>query len=147
MGEFAFVVSTVLASHYTQSLPMKNTTIAIACDHALYRESLSNLLEQTGYRVFIKAGDGRELIQLLEEAIFLPGVCIIDVVMPDLGGEATAREIRSKWPEVNIVAHSMDDSPKTIEKMIENGANRFVSKGDTAMLKNTLKELTSVNVS
>jgi two-component system, cell cycle sensor histidine kinase and response regulator CckA len=62
-------------------------TILIADDHESIREMTRQALISLGYRV-LSAGDGEEALKLCEKE--RPALAILDVVMPKLGGPATA---------------------------------------------------------
>jgi two-component system, cell cycle sensor histidine kinase and response regulator CckA len=65
-------------------------TILIAEDHESIREMARQTLMSFGYRV-LSACDGEEALQLCENET--PALAILDVVMPKLGGPATAAKL------------------------------------------------------
>lgn len=81
--------------------------VAIADDSALFRRGLVRLLEGAGVDVIGEAGDGPELLRLLEAD--QPDVVIVDIRMPPTRtdeGLQVAREVRSRWPEVAVLVLS-----------------------------------------
>jgi DNA-binding NarL/FixJ family response regulator len=78
--------------------------IALADDAMLLREGLARLLTEAGFEVVGQAGDGEELLELVEST--RPDVAIIDIRMPPTHtdeGLRAAAEIRSLYPEVGIL--------------------------------------------
>lgn len=78
--------------------------ILIADDEALMLKDLEELLDEMGYRVVGKAGDGIEALKLYEKAH--PDVCILDIEMPGKTGLEVAREICSRCPVILLSAYS-----------------------------------------
>jgi CheY-like chemotaxis protein len=59
--------------------------VLIVEDHPRVREALSSLLDSDGYRV-LKAGNGREALELLDAGAELPCLVLLDLVMPIMDG-------------------------------------------------------------
>jgi two-component system, cell cycle sensor histidine kinase and response regulator CckA len=70
-------------------------TILFAEDHDSVREMVRPWLVNLGYRVF-SAGNGGEATKLCEEET--PALAILDMVMPRMGGTATATQLRNHSP-------------------------------------------------
>jgi two-component system, cell cycle sensor histidine kinase and response regulator CckA len=75
-------------------------TILLAEDHDSVREMARQGLTHLGYRV-LSATNGEEAMQLCEQEI--PALAILDVVMPRMGGAATAKQLRNRFPGIPIV--------------------------------------------
>ena len=69
-------------------------TILLAEDHEAIREMARQTLVSLGYRV-LSAGDGMEALRLCESQE--PALAILDVVMPKLGGPATAEKLVERY--------------------------------------------------
>ena len=69
-------------------------TVLIAEDHESVREMARQTLVSLGYRV-LSAGDGEEALRLCAEET--PAIAILDVVMPKLGGVATAQKLAENF--------------------------------------------------
>jgi DNA-binding NarL/FixJ family response regulator len=81
--------------------------VAVADDSALFRSGLVRLLEAAGVAVTAQAGDGKDLLRLMEAD--QPDVAIVDIRMPPTmtdEGLKLAREIRSRWPAVAVLVLS-----------------------------------------
>jgi DNA-binding NarL/FixJ family response regulator len=109
---------------------MNNThpTVAIADDHNLMRDTLAAFLLDLGYNVVIQAGNGRQLLDQLNSADFLPDLCLLDVDMPVMNGYETARYLREHHTSIKILATSVFYNEDKKEKMLRCGASRLISK-------------------
>jgi len=75
-------------------------TILIAEDHESIREMSRQALLGMGYRV-LSACDGQEALQLCSHET--PALAILDVIMPKLGGPATAASLLKMFPGLPVV--------------------------------------------
>jgi len=75
-------------------------TILFAEDHDSIRELVWQSLTHLGYRV-LAAADGREALRLA--ALHRPAMAVLDVVMPYMGGAATASELLRRFPGMPIL--------------------------------------------
>lgn len=75
-------------------------TILLAEDHESIREMARQALVNLGYRV-LSAANGEEALQLCEQET--PALAILDVIMPKMGGAATAARLTARCPDVQIV--------------------------------------------
>src|SRR5208283_1684441 len=69
-------------------------------DHDSIREMARQSLVNFGYRV-LAANDGEQAVRLCEEE--KPSLAILDVVMPHLGGPATAAQLLARFPGLPIL--------------------------------------------
>jgi DNA-binding NarL/FixJ family response regulator len=120
-----------------------HTTIALADDHQLVRKGIRLLLEDIGkFKVIIEAGNGRELIDLIEEASALPELVLVDVNMPVMNGFDTVLELKEKFPELKMIALSVNDELHIIRDMIKAGANAYLFKDSSPeMFEKVLREV------
>jgi two-component system, cell cycle sensor histidine kinase and response regulator CckA len=84
------------------SLPAMHGTeaILIADDHESIREMARQALIGLGYRI-LSASDGEEALKLCENE--RPALAVLDVVMPKLGGPATAARLEERFGEVCVL--------------------------------------------
>jgi DNA-binding NarL/FixJ family response regulator len=52
----------------------------------------------------------------------------LDINMPQLNGYDTQEYITKHWPEMKTLAMSIYDDPESVEQMVKNGSNGFISK-------------------
>jgi DNA-binding NarL/FixJ family response regulator len=105
------------------------TKIALIDDHQLFLKSLSLMIESFhAYEVVLDALNGKELRERLNGGAQVPDIALIDVNMPVIGGEETARWMNEHYPSVKLVALSMNDDDKTIIAMIRAGCCAYLLK-------------------
>lgn len=81
--------------------------VALADDSLLFREGLARLLEESGIEVAGQAGDGDQLLALIDADP--PEVAIVDIRMPPQHceeGLIAARQIKERHPDVGVLVLS-----------------------------------------
>jgi DNA-binding NarL/FixJ family response regulator len=109
---------------------MKNISILLIDDHAMFRSGLRMVLNgslpQAG---IIEAGSLNEAMQVMTEQ---PDVVLLDIKLPGLNGVDGIALIRRRWPQVPVIMLSSQDEPETVRMALARGATCFISKADTA---------------
>jgi len=82
--------------------PPSATTILVVDDERISRRVAYRILTEEGYRV-LEADSCAETLDVLRLAHGRVDLLLIDVVMPDCDGVATAREVLEEWPGQRIV--------------------------------------------
>jgi len=77
-------------------------TVLLAEDNADVRTLARSVLEGAGYRV-VEAVDGAEAVRLFGEHVDTLGLCLLDVVMPQMSGKAALDAIRTLRPGVRAI--------------------------------------------
>ena len=114
--------------------------ILIADDSAYMRSILKDLLLRNGYDVIGEAENGKEVLGLYRK--LKPDVVAMDIMMPEMDGMETMREIRKiphlkQLPIVAVTAKAMKGDR---EKCIEAGAWDYLSKPvDTQQMLSVLR--------
>lgn len=106
---------------------MNKTTILIADDHTLIRETWSFILNtHPCFSVVGECGSGEAAVKLAGQ--LRPQVALIDINLPGISGlEATAL-IRKASPASRILGISMHTHPSFARQMIQKGASGYVTK-------------------
>jgi DNA-binding NarL/FixJ family response regulator len=104
-------------------------TIAIADDHALFRQAAVTILSQVGFRVILEASDGLDLLNLLSHSASLPDISILDIEMPVMDGYETARRLKRDYPSIKIVALTQFYDRDKERCILQLGAERMLTKG------------------
>ena len=105
------------------------TTIAIVDDHELMAKALSGLVQKyEDYEVLYEANNGRELLNRIKLKM-VPDVVLLDISMPEMDGFETALWLKNNYPEVKVLALSMNDKEDSIVGMLRNGARGYLLKG------------------
>ena len=103
--------------------------IGIIDDHQLFVKSLGLMLESfTNYNVAIEAFNGKDLQEKMKQKITVPDIMLIDVNMPQMNGYETAKWLNENYPEIKLVALSMNDDDHTIIDMIKAGCCAYLMK-------------------
>jgi DNA-binding NarL/FixJ family response regulator len=104
-------------------------TIILADDHVLVREGLKRLIEEEpGLRVVDEAGDGLELLEILEK--YSSDMVIIDINMPRLRGLEATKFIKELYPNIKILILTMNKSKEMVYQAMNNGADGYLLKDD-----------------
>jgi two-component system invasion response regulator UvrY len=110
---------------------MKKTKLAIVDDHKLFREGLTELINEfNNYTVIIEADNGRDLIEQIKKEN-LPDIILLDINMKEMDGYETAEWLKENYPEIKIMAVSMYENENAIIRMLKLGARGYVLKDIT----------------
>ncbi|MFZ7116733.1 MAG: response regulator [Bacteroidota bacterium] len=101
--------------------------LIIADDHPIFRDGLNVVLKRHDFISKItQASDGLEVIRLLESEAY--NVILMDIKMEPMNGVQATEIIRSRFPEVKIIALSMFGEERYINEMISKGASGYLLK-------------------
>jgi two-component system invasion response regulator UvrY len=117
--------------------------IALADDHQLVRKGIRLLLESIeGFKVVAEAANGKELIEEIANINRLPDIALIDVNMPVMDGHETVSVLRAKYPELRLIALSVNNDLHVIREMVRLGANAYLFKDSSpAVFRTVLQEV------
>lgn len=104
-----------------------NIRVLIADDHPVVREGLAAMLaRQPDIDVVGEATDGREAVQRAGE--ILPDIILMDLQMPHLGGVEAIKQIREKFPQVQMIVLTTYGDDDSIFQGIAAGARGYLLK-------------------
>jgi DNA-binding NarL/FixJ family response regulator len=110
---------------------MDTYRIVVADDHALFRQGLMSILGgATDLEVVGEAGDGLELLNLLNLSKLDPHLVILDISMPNLRGIEAIREIKAIHPDVKILVVTMHKDKEYLLQSLAAGADGYFLKKD-----------------
>jgi len=96
--------------------------VAIADDHKIFRDGIRMALKDKDYlKIIWEAEDGRDLVHKM--LLKKPDVLLMDIRMPEVDGI-----LRKEYEEVKIIVLTMYDDQEMISKMMEMGANAYLTK-------------------
>jgi DNA-binding NarL/FixJ family response regulator len=100
---------------------------AIADDHKIFRDGIKMALGGRPHlKLLWEAEDGKEMLHKL--TIKKPDILLMDIRMPELDGINALQVIKQEHHEVKIVVLSMYDDEQMVTKMMEMGANAYLTK-------------------
>jgi DNA-binding NarL/FixJ family response regulator len=99
--------------------------VVIVDDHGLFRAGVRTELGPT-IEVVGEAGSVAEAVPLIRELD--PDVVLLDVHLPDGGGQAVIAGVVQERPGVRFLALSVSDAPEDVIAVIRAGARGYVTK-------------------
>ncbi len=110
------------------AIDINKIQVALADDHKLVRSSLAKLVSSfKNCSVLFDAENGEQVKDKLQNHI-IPDILLLDISMPIMDGFETALWATKHYPQVKIIALSMETDERSIVKMMRNGAKGFLSK-------------------
>ena len=101
--------------------------ILVADDHTIVREGLCVLLEkESDLEVVGQAASGAQAIELARK--LRPDVIVMDISMPEINGIEATRQITAEFPEIRVLALSMESDRRSIVEVLKAGATGYVLK-------------------
>jgi len=101
--------------------------IAIADDHKIFRDGIKMALSgREDLKMLWEAEDGKDMMHKI--AIKKPDVLLMDIRMPEIDGINGIEMIRKEFDNIKIIVLTMYDDQQMINKMMEMGANAYLTK-------------------
>jgi DNA-binding NarL/FixJ family response regulator len=101
--------------------------VSIADDHKIFRDGIKMALKDRDYlKILWEAEDGRDLMHKLK--LKQPDVLLMDIRMPEVDGVNAIGLIRKEYDGIKIIVLTMYDDQEMITKMMEMGANAYLTK-------------------
>jgi len=102
--------------------------IVLVDDHRLFRSGIASLINNlTGYKIIFEADNGEEMIRRISPK-FKPDIILLDMNMPVMNGESTAKWLIGNYPEISIIVLSMIDDPEKVLTMVRMGVKGYLLK-------------------
>ena len=97
--------------------PLSKIRLAITDDHQIVIDGLAAALEQfPQIEIVATATSARFMLPLLKHC--KANVLITDVMMPGIDGEELSRLVREQFPDIRIIALSMNNVGEQVERMV-----------------------------
>jgi DNA-binding NarL/FixJ family response regulator len=102
--------------------------IALVDDHRLFRSGIASLINNFDrYTIIFEAGNGEEMIRKITPKL-KPHIILLDINMPKMDGIATAKWLRSNYPEIDIIVLSMFEDAEKVLTMVRMGVMGYILK-------------------
>ena len=103
--------------------------IIVTDDHKLFRKGICALLSDFEFVNEIdEAGNGQELIDLINAREATPDLVLLDIQMPVMDGVEATKYLKSKYPEIHIVIISMEEDVQLVSHLVEEGVDGYLLK-------------------
>ncbi|MBA2613370.1 MAG: response regulator transcription factor [Bacteroidetes bacterium] len=114
--------------------------IIITDDHQSYRQGLASLLKDENIYAIGEAGNGYELLHLLDEEMLKPDMILLDLEMPKMDGNITLAKIKAKYPEMKVIILTSFAEGSLQNHFKNNGASSYLKKNtDIKVIADTIK--------
>ncbi|MBU0465630.1 MAG: response regulator transcription factor [Proteobacteria bacterium] len=101
--------------------------VLIAEDHTIVRKGLCSLLEkEPGIVVVAEAENGRDAVIKAEE--IKPDVVVMDIGMPLLNGIEACRQLKKRFPEIEIIILTVHTNEEYVLQALKAGASGYLIK-------------------
>jgi DNA-binding NarL/FixJ family response regulator len=101
--------------------------VSIADDHKIFRDGIKMALKDRDYlKILWEAEDGKDLMHKLK--LKQPDVLLMDIRMPEIDGVNAIGILRKEYENIKIIVLTMYDDQEMITKMMEMGANAYLTK-------------------
>ena len=102
-------------------------TILVVDDEEYILNADKAMLNELGYEVLLANG-GKEALRVFEENKDRIKLLILDLIMPDLGGEVVYDRIKSSRPDVRVILSSGYSIEGQAESILKKGCDGFIQK-------------------
>jgi len=108
---------------------MKKSKIIIVDDHLLFSQALYGLINKfEDFEVIAQLKNGQEVIDYFLTKNLEPAIILMDVNMPILNGIKATEWLQENYPEVKVLALTMNDDEPIIINMLCAGACGYLLK-------------------
>jgi len=108
---------------------MDRINIAIADDHKMVSKAIENMiLSKKNLEVTINANNGERLIDEIVDAEVKPDIVLMDINMPFKNGIEATEYLSTNYPDIKVIALTMEDNEGTIIQMLKAGAKGYLLK-------------------
>lgn len=107
-------------------------TALLIDDEAYFRKFVGQLLSNAGIELVVEARNGDEALTMFP--VTKPGLVILDINMPKMGGIETLQALRILAPDLPIVMLTSVADEAMVERCVTEGATYFIRKDVAANL-------------
>ncbi|QOW09434.1 response regulator transcription factor [Kaistella flava (ex Peng et al. 2021)] len=108
---------------------MQRIKIAIVDDHKLVSKAIENMISfNPKFEVVMNCCNGEDFLKQLEHRKIFPEVVLMDINMPRKNGIETTLVLSKNYPDLKVIALTMEDNESTIISMLKSGAKGYLLK-------------------
>jgi DNA-binding NarL/FixJ family response regulator len=107
-------------------MPPAGASVFIVDDHSFFRAGLRSLLTEHGFPVVGEAGTGEAALPLIDRR--RPDVVVMDLSMPGMSGVETTRELRRRFPSIEVLVVTVSAGEADVLDALEAGAAGYLLK-------------------
>lgn len=104
-------------------------SVVIVDDHMLIAKAISSIVNGfENYEVLYEAENGSVLGKKFKIRENIPDIVLLDISMPVMDGFETAAWLKENYPDILVMALSVQDNDESLLKMVKNGAKGYLHK-------------------
>ncbi|MBL4662584.1 MAG: response regulator transcription factor [Flavobacteriaceae bacterium] len=104
-------------------------TVVIVDDHILLAQAIQELVNGfEGFETLYLCKNGKELLDKLKYANNVPNIILMDINMPIINGIVATKTITETYPDINVLALSVEVDEDIILGMLRAGAKGYLMK-------------------
>lgn len=104
-------------------------TVAVVDDHTLLSQAIGEMIDHfKDFCLLHTSANGQDLINKLKDKNQIPEVILMDVNMPVMNGVETTKFLNENYPDISVLALSIEEDEETILKMLRAGAKGYLVK-------------------
>ncbi|MCB4797303.1 response regulator transcription factor [Neotamlana laminarinivorans] len=108
---------------------MELHSVVIVEDHNLLSQAIAGLVNSFNkFTVLYTCKNGKDLLTKLKTPTNIPEIILMDVNMPILNGIETTEILKNEYPNLKVLALSVEENETTIIKMLKAGAKGYLLK-------------------
>ena len=110
-----------------QPSPSREISVFLVDDHAIWRDGVRSILEDTEFHVVGEAASGAEAIALVRA--LLPRIVLLDIRMAGGDGLDALRTLKTEHPQTAVVMLTSYENPTYMARAVAGGAAGYLLKG------------------
>jgi len=104
-------------------------SVVVVDDHNLLCQAIGGLVDGfDGFKTSYTCKNGQELMDKLKNPENIPDIVLMDINMPILNGIETTLLVTEEYPDIHVLALSIEEEEATILKMLRAGAKGYLMK-------------------
>lgn len=107
--------------------PGREISVLLVDDHAIWRDGIRSILEDTEFQVVGEASSGVEAVALVRA--LLPRIVLLDIRMAGGDGLDALRALKAEHPQTAVVMLTSYENPTYMARAVAGGAAGYLLKG------------------